>query len=416
MTISRHEVTAWVGTQQIDVIDASIAMDEAWSPYVQGNLTTVLNPDTLNALDPRTGARVHVYITQAYGDSDKLSELTASYNGDTIADITAEWTGQTIAAISTIYFMPFNASFSNKLSTLSSIYGGGSIADITLAWTGLIIQEVSDMYWRSYPSGIYDNYRRSFDLAVRTRTTDIVNGTVTLDLASDEALMQDYVLVSTLNYSPGSLQLRDIIKDVLAKIGDYLLPDTTNATVTTAAALWAPGQNAWDYLITMVQAAGFRLYCDERRLWHLVDDTFTQPGIAELFALGTIKNIDDVVSRDSDTWCDAVIIKYTWVNDLGATVNTYDTATVAGKYTKARFLQFQGNYPGPGAAQRILDRAIAKGIQREVKAVSNYAVQPSMPCDIYLVGKPTENAFIQAVTWNIPGDDMTIKTRQPVIT
>lgn len=415
MTISAHDITAWVGTQQLDIIDASIAMDETWSPYVQASLTTVLNESLQDALDPRTGGRVHVYISQSYGQSDKLSSLTATYGGSTIADITAVWGGQQITDLSAWYFIPYNASESNQLSTLSSTYGSGTIADLTADWDGLTVEAISEKYWRSYPSGIYDNYRRGFDLAVRTRNTDLAQGTVQLELASDEALLQDYALVSVNNFAPVSLQLRNVIMEVLALIGGYLIPDTTDATVEADAAIWAPGQTAWDYLEPMVQAAGFRLYCDERRRFHLVDDTFTQPGLAELFALGTIKAVDDIISLDDDYWFDAVVVKYTWVDELGATLESYDTANVPG-FKKVKLLEFETNYPGPGAAQRILDRALAQGLLRNITAVSNYAVQPSMAADIYLQDEPTEHLYIQAVTWNIPGDEMTIKTRQPVTT
>lgn len=415
MTISAHDITAWVGTQQLDIIDASVAMDETWSPYVQASLTTVLNESLQDALDPRTGGRVHVYISQSYGQSDHLSSLTATYGGGTIADITTVWGGQQITDLSAWYFIPYNASESNQLSTLSSTYGGGTIADLTSDWDGLTVEAISEKYWRSYPSGIYDNYRRGFDLAVRTRNTDLVQGTVQLELASDEALLQDYALVSVNNFAPASLQLRNVIMEVLALIGSYLVPDTTDATVEADAAIWAPGQTAWDYLEPMVQAAGFRLYCDERRRFYLVDDTFTQPGLAELFALGTIKAVDDIISLDDDYWFDAVVVKYTWVDELGATLEAYDTASVEG-FKKVKLLEFQSNYPGPGAAQRILDRALSQGLLRNITAVSNYAVQPSMAADIYLQDEPTEHLYIQAVTWNIPGDEMTIKTRQPVTT
>lgn len=415
MTISLHDIEAWVGTQKLDVIDASISMDESWSPYVQGQIQTVLNEDLLDDLDPRTGGRIHIYVSQAYGLSDKLSELTAAYSGDTIADVTAEWTGQTLADISATYFHPFNASFSNKLSTLSSTYGGMTIAEITANWDGLTVADISERYWRSYPSGIYNNYRRGFDLTIRSRETNIVDGTLTMQLSSDEALLQDYALVSSLNFSPSSLQLRNIIKEVIANIGGYLVDGANDATVDASAALWAPGQNAWDYLEPLVQKAGFRLYCDERRNWFLVDDTFTQPGIVELFSQGTITNTSDNISRDNDEWFDAVVVKYVWTDLSGATIETYDTAAVEG-FKKVKLIEIQSNYPGAGAAQRILDRAIARGRQLDVTAVSNYNVTPSTECDIYIVGYPTENVVVQAVTWNYPGDTMTIKTRQPVTT
>lgn len=413
MTVSRHSIQAWVGTNKVDVIDASITMDESWSPYVQASLTTVVDSDILDQLDPRTGSRISLYVSQEFGDSEKLTELTAAYSGDTIADLTADWTGDAISAISATYFTPFNPSFSNKLSRLSSLYGGASIADLTTAWAGLYLYEISEMYFRSYPEGIYNNFTKGFNLGIRSRSIDIASETVTLELSTDEALLQDYALVSVNNFAPASLQLRQVIKEVLALVNGYLAPGATDATITAEAALWAPGQEAWDYLTSLTQAAGFRLYCDENRMWHLVEGTFTQPGLAELWSVGTIKSADDNINRDDDLWFDAVVLKYTWVDALGATIQKFDTAHVEG-FSKVRLFEIASNYPGPGAAQAILDRAIARGRRLDVTTVSNYAVQPSMATNIYITNYPTESCYIKSVTWNYPSDEMTISTRQPI--
>ena len=415
MTISLHDIDAWVGTSPVDIIEASITMDESWAPYVQASLKTILDPATVDQLDPRLGGRVKVYVSQQYGTSDKLSSLSSTYGGLTVAAVTTVWTGKTVADLSSWYFAPFNPSGSNKLSRLTSLYSGQTIASLTSAWAGFFLYQLSEMYYRSYPDGINNNYERGFDLTIRSRKINLVEGTVDIELASDEALLQDYALVSSTNYSPASLQLRNVVKEVLALIGAYLEPGATDATITAAAALWAPGQDAWDYLSSLIQQAKLRLYCDEKRMFHLVDDTFTQSGLAEFWGVGTIKSADQSIDLNNGEWFDAVVVKYTWVNDLGATVIRYDTASVPG-YSKVKQFELTTNYPGAGAAQRILDRATARGKQLDVTTVSNYMVQPSMATDIYITGQPTEHVYIKAVSWNYPADEMTITTRQPVIT
>lgn len=415
MTISAHDVEAWLGTIKLGVIDARITLDETWNPYAQASITIPLNKDLIDVLDPRSGARIKLYTTQSYGKSDKLSSLTATYSGQQISDITAAWTGQTIGDLSAWYFVPYNASGSNTFATLSSLYGGDTIADITADWDGLYFWEVSELYSRSYPSGIYQNYQRGFDLAIRTRTVNVDNATITLELASDEALLQDYALVQDINYSPASTDLRTIVNGVLARINAGLVAGTTTHTVLADATIWAPGQTAWDYLESMLQEAGLRLFCDERRRWNLVEDTYTADGLVELFSNETITAAEETISRDNDDWYDSVVIKYTWTNDLGETVISYDTAAVDG-YQKTKLIEIESLYPGAGAAQRILDRALARGITKDVSAVGNYRVTPSTACTIYLTGYPTENGYVRSVTWNLPGDDMTVTTRQPVTT
>lgn len=415
MTISAHDVEAWLGTIKLGVIDARITLDEAWNPYAQASITIPLNKDLIDVLDPRSGARIKLYTTQSYGKSDKLSSLTATYSGQQISDITAVWGGQTIGDLSAWYFMPYNASGSNTLATLSSLYGGDTIADISADWDGLYFWEVSELYSRSYPSGIYNNYQRSFDLAIRSRTVNIDSATITLELASDEALLQDYALVQDINYSPATTDLRLIIKGVLARINAGLVDGTTTHTVSADAAIWAPGQTAWDYLETMLQEGGLRLFCDERRRWYLVEDTYTADGLVELFSNETITTAEETISRDNDDWYDSVVVKYTWTNELGETLINYDIASVDG-YQKTKLIEVESLYPGAGAAQRILDRAIARGVKKDITAVGNYRVTPSTACTIYITGYPTEEGYVRAVTWNLPGDDMTVTTRQPVTT
>ena len=413
MTIAQHDIEAWVGTTKLGVIDASITMDESWAPYVQASIKVPLSQSILSKLDPRTGARIKLYISQKYGVSDKLSSLTATYTGKKISNVTTAWTGKKVSDLSAWYYVPYNASGSNVFATLSSLYGGQKLKDLTTAWGNLYFWELSEMYSRSYPSGIFNDFERSFDLTIRSRAVSVNDSSITLQLASDEALLQDHLLVSDINYSPATTDLRTIIKAVLARIGDSLVTGTTTATVPSAAIVWPPGQSAWDYLSPLLQAAKLRLYCDERRNWYLVNDTYAKDGLAELFGTETIVEASENISRDDKDWFDAVVIKYSWTNTAGTAVTAYDYASQPG-FKKAALLEYTTEYPGPGAAQRILNRAIARGTSKDIRAVSNYAAEPSMPCNIFITGYPSESSLIRSVNWTFPADQMSVKTRQPV--
>lgn len=65
--ISTPTITASVAEVglELDVKRATIALDEAWAPYCQAELTCSLPPaDVLAIIDPRAGARVFITITQ----------------------------------------------------------------------------------------------------------------------------------------------------------------------------------------------------------------------------------------------------------------------------------------------------------------------------------------------------------------
>lgn len=368
MTISAHTIEAYIGTTVLPIIDASITLDEGWSPYVQASLTTPFNASLLTALDPRNTVRVKIYVQQSYGVSELLSALSATFGSGTIATVTAAWTGDTLADISEAYFTPYNV------------------------------------------SGVNYNYRRSFDLTLRARSIDPANSTITLELSSDEALLQDYALVSTIPYVPTFFNVREIVSETLNRIGRVLTPGAADGTIAPDAAEWLPGQTAWEYLQPLVQSVGLRLYADEKRRFYLIPDLTTNPGLVELEATDTIKNASDTISRDDDLWFDAVVITYKWVNSLGETELAYDIAA-NDPFSKVVHFEYETAYPGAGAAQAILDRAQNRGRTNDVQAVSDYRVTPSTACTITLTDLPLQAGYVSAVTWNYPNDEMTVKTR-----
>lgn len=372
MTISLHTLEAWVGDIQLGVIRGSITADEGWAPYIQATIETPLDYSLLATLDPRSKSRIKLYQTQSYGISEHLSVLSATFGGGTIATVTAAWTGDTLADISEAYFAPYNQ------------------------------------------SGVNYNYRKGYDLALRSRTINVENSTMTFDMATNEALLQDYALVNTIAYTPTFFNIRSITAYVLNLIGQNLQPGTTDGTVDPDSAIWLPGQSAWDYLEPLVQSLGFRLFCDEKGNWYLVQDSFTNPGTFALDATKTITSATDNISRDSNLWFDAVVVTYEWVDGSGATQLNYDIASVEG-FSKVLNVTYQTAYPGPGAAARILSRTQEHGRVDDIQAVSDYRIEPSTACTIALPGFTTLAAYISAVTWNHPDDEMTIKTRTPEV-
>lgn len=369
MTISLHTIEALVGNTVIPVKDASITIDESWSPYVQASFTAPLENSLLALLDPRNKARVKFFVNQYYGDSEKLSVLSSTFGGGKILNITAAWTGDTLADVSEAYFTPYNT------------------------------------------SGVNYNYRRGFDLTLRSRNINIKANEMSFQVSSDEALLQDFALVDNLPYTPTFLNVRSIASYVLNQIGSVLQPGTLDGTVESDSAIWEPGQTAWDYLSPLLSATGLRLYSDEKRRWYLIDDTYTVPGVITLESSGTITEASDVISRDDNEWFDAVVITYTFVNELGETIKAYDHAAVEG-YSKVLHLDYDTAYPGAGAAQRILDRTILRGRVNEIQAVSDYRVTTSQAFTLELTGFPIQEGFISAVQWNYPADEMSITTRE----
>lgn len=368
MTVSRHDIVAFIGDDEIPIIDASITLDESWAPYAQAKLTTPLVSDTISdLLDPRTSPHVTITVTKNFGQADRLYVISGQYTGKTIADLTDVWNGLTIRDISNAYYLEYN------------------------------------------PFGLRSAETRNFSLAVRERQINYVTSEMSLTLSSDEGLLQDFARVANTTYTSPSTSVRTITQYVLDLIGADLETGTADATIAAGSAIWEPGISAWDYLEPLIQAGSLRLFCDETRKWYLVEDNYNVTGSVNLSYLETLTEATDTISRDSLEWYDAVVIKYEYVDGSGNTVINYDSAGAPG--TKVLNLTYNSAYPGAGAAARVLQRAEGRGRVNSISAVSDYTVTPGVSCSLTMPNTDTQVGNVAAVTWALPADEMSITTR-----
>jgi hypothetical protein len=174
--------------------------------------------------------------------------------------------------------------------------------------------------------------------------------------------------------------------------------------------VWEPGVTAWDFLTRLTQAAGLRLFADELGLWHLVNpSTYAVDGMISLSEGVNVTEASDTISRNSDEWYDSVVIKYSWVDRYNIPRIKWDKAGTAGG--KTLLIEKTAPYPGAGAAQTWLNKASAKGRAFDVSAISDYSVTPGMGIQITLPETPQQLGAVSSVTWSLPEDEMTVKTR-----
>lgn len=383
MTIDMHAIDAYTTATSIaddgatvrlhaEPSTARITIDEGWSPYVQAELTTPLPlNDALAKVDPRAPIRVQVTAQRKFGHSDPASAFSESYGGKTAAYISTVLGGRNARYVSEIYFDPFEG---------------------TLVATPITA---------------------TLDLTLRGRTIDQAAGEVTYSLASDEQLLQDYALVADQPTAPGGALASDVVRFALRKIGAYLAPGYSDAPVDVASIVWSPGVTAWDYLAPILQAAGLRLFCDELRTWRLVPATYDTGTTLITIATGTnATEASDTITRDGE-WFDSVVVVYRWTDDDGSQHTRYDSAA-SFPHSKTLTVEYDAVYPGPGAAQKILARSLGRGHQIIAGAVNDYAARPGNPILVTLPNTPALSGRVASVTWNFPGDEMSVTTRNMV--
>lgn len=370
-TIDQHTLTATVAPLglALDEVDASVTLDEGWSPYAQATITCKL-PDAAgqDLLDLRdTLLRLDLRARQDFASPWTLGTLTDAVGGS-MAALTAMFGGRPLSAMYQTFSLPWNA-FGRRPST-----------------------------------------SRRFDLLITSRRFNHLDGTFTIEAASDEALLHSDALVATAPFNPGTTSVRAIAAIVLARIGAQLQPGTADGTVTTDGTVWSPGVTAWDYVSPLLQAVNLRLWCDEQRRWWITEVLPTAAGALVLTPTATITELSDTMQVTGDVWFDAVLVTYKWTDAYDLNQVAYDAAGPTSPRNVYR-IEKATPYPGAGAAAGILSRAQGRGRVLDVRAVSDYSALPGQPVTIAPPDTEVQTGYVTSVAWSWPDGEMRVASR-----
>ncbi len=167
-----------------------------------------------------------------------------------------------------------------------------------------------------------------------------------------------------------------------------------------------PGEKTWDFLASLVDAAGLRLFCDEQRRWYLVDPaSFTVPGslrVSEGFnATAAAETIDlSAADRGVPGYAETVVVKYTWLEG-GEPMTAYDAA--GDPHGIGRFVEVNRPYPGPGAAETLLRKSQGKGRTLDLGALADLTATPGQNLVATMPGAPIQTGLVSSVEWSSDG-------------
>ncbi|KZE91176.1 hypothetical protein [Microbacterium sp. TNHR37B] len=372
---SAHTTLARVVTATGRIVDlgdirTELNLDESQAPYGDAVVEAAMIEDEtkLALTDPRVnrGLRLLIELRESTGDPVIASEVTTDYGGDVSAITAAFGPALTPAKLTATYFVPWNG---------------------VDARPGSVIRA---------------------NLAVTDREIDHEAQTITFAAATDEVLAQGYSLVSTGTETSGSLSVRDTVNYALGKIGAALQPGIDATIAEGDAIVWEPGTSAWDYMANVAEASGLVVRCDHRRRWTLTERSAVRP---ETVVMDNLTSARDVVALDSDLWADAVVVRYQWTVLTGEQRVRYETASDTGDPIKVVTIERSVPYPGKGAARYWLNRLRARGRVLELSRVSDYSLRPGMGVTTALPFSTPQVGYIESVTWRLPEDEATIRTR-----
>jgi hypothetical protein len=199
----------------------------------------------------------------------------------------------------------------------------------------------------------------------------------------------------------------------------YAWDDVAQASSSTRTAkvdrppemfVWQPGVSAWDFLVPITSSVGLRLFCDEVRVWRLVDPAvWTRPG----FVTANVDNLSDatdtITREDPEVFATGVVVRYLWRDDTGATRTQVD---VAGTPHRVVVIEYARAYPGPGAAAAILRRRDGTGRIQEVTGLADWTTSPGMDARITLPYAFEQSGRITGVEFALDDSGlMTLATR-----
>lgn len=198
----------------------------------------------------------------------------------------------------------------------------------------------------------------------------------------------------------------------------YQWEDAANASPSTRIPVvdrdpdlytWPAGTSAWDFLEPIVASANLRLFCDEQRVWRLIDpDLYAIPNVVTVTPTLATEGTDTITVEDPEVYCTGVAVVYSWTNALGIAKTRTDSAGVAGLVLR---VSINRPWPGAGVAAWMLARRTGQGRQQDVTAYTDLFASPAMQVSISLPGTSDQIGALESVTWGLSDGLMELKTR-----
>lgn len=170
-------------------------------------------------------------------------------------------------------------------------------------------------------------------------------------------------------------------------------------------------QTALEFLAPLVQAAGYRLVCDEARVWTLRSENYSAGSALSIRHSINLREARDRISRSSGLWCDAAVTTHKWTDTSGVQRTQTDAYALTIPYTKRINIEKNTPYPGPGFSEYFVRRAQGRGRELTLTAGADLTATAEQPIVAILEDTPTQVGATQRVRFDINSHEMTITTR-----
>lgn len=173
---------------------------------------------------------------------------------------------------------------------------------------------------------------------------------------------------------------------------------------------WKAGTSAIEFLRPLLQNNGLRLVCNEQRQWTLRSATYTAAGSTIVEYADNLITGSEAIDRDDDIWCDACVVRYSWVFE-GDSFERTDTYTSSPTPSRVRYIERSSPWPGVGFAQYVVERAQDLGRNVTATTVANWDTTTEQPATFTLDNSPDLEGNIVRVAFDLSTDEMTVDSR-----
>jgi len=176
------------------------------------------------------------------------------------------------------------------------------------------------------------------------------------------------------------------------------------------ALLWRAGMSAWDFLEPLTASVGLKLFCDESRVWRLVDTAeYFAAGLISISPMNSTEGTDTIDLNNRDLHVTGVAVRYKWVDSAGRARSRTDTAGAPGRVL---ILEVERPWPGAGVAQTVLNRRTGQGREQETVSLANWEATPTQVVSISLPGTLDQLGQIESINWGLSNGLMATRTRE----
>lgn len=270
------------------------------------------------------------------------------------------------------------------------------------------------------PDGLED-VQPLVDLGLRSRRVARPNDTMTLEGASDEALVIDNS--ASVGGSVVEINTQNGIANTIREIFPGLTFDTTGAP-GGAALNQSPMGNKWTLVMDLADRIGAQVYDNGLRSWFIRPmPVLTTPALGVAVGVnGTILGSDAGLDRDED-WGNRVLLTYKWTDSSNVAHQVYGVRSItSGVYAavtgNTRVVEVDREIPATqteanAAAASLVARTVTRGRSFSLQAISAYWLRPGHTIEVTLPLGDPEQHLVTGVEFDLGEGTMRVTTRLP---